>query len=234
MEVKVDIHTVNAGRNASAPYPAEPGEDLARHRVSRPEPRVCTNELELARAFNAVLVDEWDGAPFRFYFDDTIPESERMKAGYAIETVARLSERLEAQLGYSVLQWAGWIGEDERGFGIADDGGIEDCEGVRPGGIVTTVIPHPSVGARAFVQCGVVAWVGDVIYMSGDGAMPHEIFHLLGFAHSPDSPPDVSKSPPGVGVPMSLPLTMVRESGSGLGVTFEDVDALRCILPEGG
>ncbi len=199
-----------------------------------PEPRVCADEREHALAFGAVLVEEWDGTPFRAYFDETIPESERAMMEYSIEVVERLSKRLEAQLGYPILEVAGWIGEDERGFGIRNDGWVADCRGVRPGGIVTTVIPVPAGGARALTGCGVVAWVGNVIYMSGDGAMPHEIFHLLGFAHSPGSPPDVSKSPPGVGVTMSLPLTMVRESGRTLGVTFEDVDALRCIFPEEG
>ena len=64
-------------------------------------------------------------------------------------------------------------------------------------------------------------------------ALAHEIWHLLGFVHHPDGPN--SKGPPGEGVPMSLALNGQRATNpNDLGVRYKDVDALRCIFPEGG
>ena len=134
MELFVRAIRETAGGRAEGPW-SDPG-----FGETPGEPRVCTDERQHARAFGAeadwgppVLIDEWDGTPFRFYFDAGIPESERADAEHFFEVVERLSERIEDQLGYSVLEVAGWIGEDERGFVIRDDN-VRACKGARPGG----------------------------------------------------------------------------------------------------
>ena len=68
-EIQVEIRAVNPqsrGHNL-----ARPGDALDTHRViGPPEPRVCTDERQraLERYTRPVLLDEWDGTPFRFYF----------------------------------------------------------------------------------------------------------------------------------------------------------------------
>ena len=231
-EIQVEIRAVNPqsrGHNL-----ARPGDALDTHRViGPPEPRVCTDERQraLERYTRPVLLDEWDGTPFRFYFDAGIPESERADAEHFFGVAERLSERIEEQLGYSILEVAGWIPEAERGFRIGRED-VEDCVGVRPGGIVATVIPFEEkwyAAARAY--CGVFFWTDNDIWSHSDGTLPHEIFHLFGFGHSLETHPQEAWQG---GVPMSVRLTNGRSGPRDLGVTFEDVDALRCILPEGG
>ena len=197
-----------------------------------PEPRVCTDERQraLERYTRPVLLDEWDGTPFRFYFDAGIPASERADAEHFFGVAERLSERIEEQLGYSILEVAGWIPEAERGFRIGRED-VEDCVGVRPGGIVATVIPFEERYAAARPYCGVVFWTDNDIWADSDGTLPHEIFHLFGFGHSLETHPHEAWQG---GVAMSVRLTNSRWGPRDLGVTFEDVDALRCILPEGG
>ena len=235
--VAVEIEFYAVAPHLGAPDPAEPGVRLEAHRViGQPEPRVCTDERAHALAYGAVLVEEWDGTPFGVYFDETIPASERADAEYTLEIVERLSERLEAQLGYSVVEAAGWIGEEERGFAIEGDLVVR-CEGLRPGGIVATVTTEDFGNAHALPWCGVISWAnGEIRTERGDFVMPHELFHLFGFTHS-RSPEldDPYARPPGVGVAMSVPLTVgIPGTGTGLGVTFDDIDALRCIFLEGG
>jgi len=82
-------------------------------------------------------------------------------------------------------------------------------------------------------RCAVVRYWSNDVQVDSDATISHEIFHLLGFTHSPRSN-HPWQSPPGVGVPMSVRLTNRPLSRTDLGVTFEDVDALRCIFPEGG
>ena len=209
-----------------------------------PKPRVCTDERNQALAFySPILVREWAGAPFRFYLDGGLPESERADAEHFFGVVERLSQRIEEQLGYSILEPEGWIAEADRGFGIAR-GGILNCEGpppggVRPGGIVLTVVPMvaESTGlppAKAKPECAVAFYLNNDLAPSFDGVLTHELFHLFGFTHSPDST-HPQQTPPGMGVAMSVHLTQAGyPAPRDLGVTFEDVDALRCIFPEGG
>ena len=196
------------------------------------EPRECSNEREQALAFGVgyswgppVLIEEWDGLPFHFYFDAGIPASERADAEHFFEVVENLSDRIEDQIGFSILEVAGWVEEDERGF---SRGNPEPCEGVRPGGIVATVTPRSRGGA--IPSCAIMYWPNDDIDTALDGTMAHELFHLFGFTHSPEST-HPQQSPPGVGVPMSVRLTNEFLSATDLGVTFEDVDALRCVFP---
>lgn len=227
VQIEVDIHGIRPRHSAD---PVEPGEALDAHRVvGSLEPRVCTTERRYARRYHdAVLVREWDGTPFRFYWDAGIPESEREDAEHFFGVVKRLAERIEAQLGYPVIEVAGWVEEDERGFRIGRTD-VRDCEGVRPEGIVATVIPERTpfdnlVIARARPSCAVLYWTRNDIDTTLDGVMDHELFHLFGFQHSPESTHPF-KSPRGVGTPMTVHLT---NSGSA---TPADIDALGCVFP---
>lgn len=201
------------------------------------EPRECRDEREQALAFGSippVLINEWDGTPFRFYWDASIPESERTDAEHFFDVVARLSDRIAEQIGYSILEVEGWIQETDRGFVIGQTD-VEDCEGVRPGGIVATVIPElvpvrNLVIARAKPSCGVLYWTRNDVDTTLNGVMAHELFHLFGFTHSPEST-HPNQTPPGVGYPMSVHLTNEYTDPMELGPTFQDVDALRCIFP---
>ena len=235
MQVEVEIYSVTPTRSNQV---NAPGADLNSHPVvGTPEPRICTNEREQARAYGStppVLVEEWDGTPFRFYWDAGIPESERPDAEHFFEVVEKLSERIEEQIGYSILEVAGWIGEDERGFRISHTN-VRDCRRPQSGRIVATVVPEeiPNVGlviAKARPRCGVLFWTSNDVDTTLDGVMAHELFHLFGFTHSPEST-HPSQTAPGVGYPMSVHLTNEYTTPRELGITFDDVDALRCVFP---
>ena len=234
VEIEVEIYAVAAKHLSENPVQVEPGEPVASHAViGRPdltelEPRVCTDERQRARERNTrpVLVDEWDGTPFRFYFDEGIPASERADAEHFFGVVERLSERIEDQLGYSILEVAGWIPEVKRGFRVGHMD-VEDCVGVRPGGIVGTVIPFEERYAAARAYCGVIYWTQNDID-SWDSTLAHEVFHLFGFGHSLTTHPQEAWQG---GIPMSVRLTAEPLGPRDLGVTFEDVDAVGCVFP---
>lgn len=246
-EVEVEIRAVAPVRDS--PDPVAPGEALDSHRViGTPEPRVCTNERELAlnKGFESgvsqILVHEWSGEPFRFYWDDSIPADLRGHAESVFELVERVSRAIEDQIGYSVLEVGGWVDEADRGFGFSENN-IWPCDGwrppqrapvarARPGRIVATVHPNeiPESLAAARPHCGMIFWSAGVLDEDTYTAASHEIFHLFGFVHSPYRPQQ-TQSPPGEGVPMSRSLSAGSRNGLG-GVTFEDMDALRCIFPE--
>ena len=202
------------------------------------EPRECTDERAQALAYGSVppvLVEEWDGRPFRFYWDAAIPESERADAEHFFDVVQRLSGRIREQIGYSLIEVEGWIDENDRGFRIGHTD-VRDCDGVRPGGIVATVIPElvpvrNLVIARARPACAVLYWTRNDIDTTLDGVMAHELFHLFGFTHSPEST-HPSQTPPGVGYPMTVHLTNQYTDPRELGPTPQDIDALRCIFPK--
>ena len=202
------------------------------------EPRECTDERAQALAYGSVppvLVEEWDGRPFRFYWDAAIPESERADAEHFFDVVERLSGRIREQIGYSLIEVEGWIDENDRGFRIGHTD-VRDCDGVRPGGIVATVIPElvpvrNLVIARARPACAVLYWTRNDIDTTLDGVMAHELFHLFGFTHSPEST-HPSQTPPGVGYPMTVHLTNQYTDPRELGPTSHDIDALRCIFPK--
>ncbi len=218
----------------SAPAPAPP-----------PELRVCTDERELALEYLAhsgpnlppQLVEFWDGTPIRVDLDETrIPEAERPHAEHMLAVVGRFSERIENQLGYPILEPGGWIGEDD-GFVIEMDEhlSIVRCATLEPGrrAVITATPEFASVGA-AFPACA-LAWF-QTFDLPADYLAPHELFHLFGFRHSEETHPEEREWG---GIPMSRGLTTgVNAAGTdfieGLGVAFEDIDALRCVLPEGG
>ena len=243
--VEVEVVSVTDTRSGAE---SEPGTNLGAHRVlARQEPRVCSEEREMARAYGREdrggppLLEEWDGTPFRFYWDaGGVPESERNDAEHYFDVVERLAERIEDQIGYPILEVAGWIPEEARGFRITHPD-IQDCSGVRPGGIVATVVPRIQKDSAGFVgagtksHCAVLFWTSSDIDTTLDGVMAHEIWHLFGFTHHPLSL-HPNQTPPGVGVPMSIHLTTALgyRTPRELGVTYEDVDALRCVFPENG
>jgi hypothetical protein len=206
--------------------------------------RTCTNERELARTFRnpVALVEEWDGMPFLFYFSElNLSERDRLEAEHTFNLVERLSQRLEEQLGYSILEVGGWIRDDRVQFTDAW------CEWRSPGQLVGLVVPnasHPGFidgGGWANPRCalwGSMRYLGVTPELGGqDSHVVHEIFHNFGYKHHPDSDRP-SQSPNGI--PMSFRLTTAKRTTGqrlaplSLGVTFEDVDALRCIFPEGG
>ena len=243
-EIAVEIYAVATARES--PDPVGPGEALDSHRVTgTPEPRVCSDERERAIRFgnwhdeSPILVHEWNGEPFRFYWDSSIPEDLKAYTESTFVLVERVSGAIEAQIGYSVLEVAGWVDEDERGFEFTGANVPVPCVGVRPGGIVATVHPREvHYGAGAMVRCGLVIWSAGALDEEGAyRAATHEIFHLFGFSHSPKVEGQ-SQSPPGEGVHMSESLSAGRPAiwprPELAGLTWDDMDALRCIFPEPG
>jgi len=83
---------------ALLPFAAACGEDVTPVAPTTPvpEPRVCTDELERARAYiDSILPREWDGTPFRFDLFDHFPEI--AGADYLdgqLEEVRGLAERI--------------------------------------------------------------------------------------------------------------------------------------------
>ena len=230
VEVEVEIYAVTPKHLDESPPQVDPGEPLAAHAViGRPDPRVCTTERRYALRL-------WRPGPGQRMGRDAVPvllgcgdPRERASGrGALLRVVEGLGERIENQLGYPILEVAGWIAESERGFGIGRFD-VRDCKGVRPQGIVATTVPgaDPTIGetyAAARARCAVVFWSSDNVDTVGpDGVMDHELFHLFGFQHSPESTHPF-KSPLGVGYPMTVALT------HGEDATAVDIDALGCVF----
>ena len=232
VEVEVEIYSVTPTESDRI---VEPGRDLDSHPViGRPRPRVCTDERELALAHTQpppVLIEEWDGTPFLFYFSLVgLPENERPDAQHVLDVVQRLSERIEDQIGYSILEVGGWLREPRVEFPDFSDTGR--CDWRLPGQIVGMMVPDTDlrhVAARP--KCALWASMGPDMDF-GAGTVSHEIFHNFGFSHHPTDWQRPGR--PGEGVPMSVRLTGAYVDRTDLAISFADVDALRCIFPEGG
>lgn len=218
---------------------------------SEPEPRECTNEREMAFALYAddnpdlpALVRDWIGEPFRFYFDtEWLPEEDIETAARMIDAARRMSSHIEDQIGYSIIEveGSGWFAAPNR-----PDCGSLHREWRETGTVLAWVYPElwrnretgePEQGAVTASHCATVKFWGGMDEEENDSVIVHEIFHHFGYTHSPlplsNGRPHSFQTPPGVGVPMSVELTGGIPS-PGLSLTFDDVDALRCIFPEGG
>lgn len=231
--MEVDIYSVAPTESGDA---IEPGKDLDAHVViGEPLPRTCTDERRLALDFHdAVLPREWDGTPFQFYFSRVgLPKHDEVEAELALRVIQRLSERIEDQLGYPIIEVAGWMDDERVRFS-------NSCEWRMPGQIVGMVVVESSPeyvgpGARARPRCAIWAAMPS-LHINPDeghsvGTVAHETFHNLGFTHSFTD----WRNPgtPGEGVPMSVRLNGTYVDGVDLGVSYADVDALRCIFPQG-
>ena len=231
VEIEVAIYSVTPTESDEGVR--EPGLDLGSHPVDgTPRPRRCTDERQRALASNSrppILIEEWDGTPFRFYFNRAgVPASEMADAERILEAARRLSDHIEGQVGYPIMEIGGWIDQEiEFPFHIQDE-----CNWREPGQIVVMVLPdseHRYAQARSY--CAIWASHGPDIDF-GNGTVSHETFHVFGFSHHPED----WRSPgqPGQGVFMSNRLNGVYQDEEDVGVSFEDVDALRCIFPVGG
>ena len=193
-------------------------------------PPGCTDEREHAIAFSAILIEEWDGTPFLFHFDrDSVPEDEQPDAEYLFEIVERLSVKIEEQLGYSLLEVGGWT---QYGLPCRDGGSRVQKQIVA---YVSSETEHGNYLVTAGPKCADVKYYGGTVKGRRDGTIVHEIFHLFGFAHSPDpllrtGRPHHSQTPPGIGHPMSTTLTGDYPE-SDIPATYDDINALRCIFP---
>ena len=211
---------------------------------SEPEPRVCTDERERAMAYGHAwgLPHEWDGTPFRVnLFDhfpavagETYPEDQ-------LEMLAELAAVIEEQIGYPIIEAGSVIPVPEE---LPDDWhrrSFPDCAQWRePGtamGVHLDALPdgHRGGGAlSAHYACATIFyWVGDGVPPPGwsdlrafKDAVVHELFHLFGYKHSS------AHYEPHQGIVMSLELLGHAFRGRQHAVTFEDIDALRCIFPK--
>ncbi len=200
----------------------EPGLDMPEHPVAgRPQLRVCTDERQRALGRHPILVEEWDGTPFTFYFNTNgMPAHLQPDAERVLVAAERLADRIRDQIGYSLFEVGGLLEDPWVEYLVRGD----RCYWRERGQIVGMYYES----AQANYQCAM--WAGSLTF--SNGSVAHNTFHLFGFDHSPNDwrgEHDYWK-----GYWMSLRLTGVYEDDEDIGVSFEDVDALRCIFPEGG
>lgn len=228
-----------SGYTVSPPVPLYMGEPG--------EPRVCTDERERALAYvdwhrgkdDQSLPYNWDGTPFTVNFFDNFPDGADYLAGQ-LEIVDELADIIEEHIGYPIIQ----AGDVIPTPGLPDgwnSWGFPGCRQWRePGTVVGAhldALPEGRVGGTTFaanIACAML------YYWTADGVPPpgypdwrvfhtgvlHELFHLFGYKHS------VSRVPEGIGIVMSSSLwgdLVPRRRYHA--VTYEDIDALRCIFP---
>ena len=247
-----------AGVDADVALGAHAIENLPDQLVAgTPPQRVCTDEAQRARDF-ARPMREWDGTPFRVdivrNFPDFVTEADLQQL---LDPIGRLADQIELQLGYPVLEMgdlieapagapAGWnqdfdryVHNDllprERGqllaFYLNDDNDFP-----WGGSTGSPMSAHVCCGTASYNKRSVgPMWTGNDPCCQGDAnqytregeVLVHELFHVLGFVHA-----DVLDQ----GVRMSLgALDQPWLSGSLVYfANWQDIEALRCIFPEGG
>ncbi|MXX85278.1 MAG: hypothetical protein F4Y71_02345 [Acidobacteria bacterium] len=217
-----------------------------------PEPRVCTDERQRALNYSGnttILPREWDGTPFRVDLFDHFPEAAGVDyPADQLDVVRDLADRIEEQIGYPIIEAGSVIPVPQNppeGWNAPTRYAPPGCQQWRePGrihGIHLTDLPDGHAGGGALLasaSCGVVSYyVGRGLPPPGRSrewarsAIRHELFHLFGFKHRDD------EFPAHVGITMSPELLNGDRTGADVGfmyATFEDVDALRCVFPEGG
>ena len=220
----------------------EPGQNLFSHRITRPrEPRACADERELAMNFSA-FAREWDGAPFRVdivrNFPDSVTEADVQGL---FDPLALLAQRIETRLGYSIIEKGGVIAVPagtSPDWDMVDPAAWWTCPLSRDRGQI--LLYHRNVPVprewwpprlEAVPRCGAIA-----VYLprlldskDKDALIVHELFHVLGFWDGFNDFHDPLRG----GVPMSEALQYGLRPGVE-SVLWPDLDALRCIFPEGG
>lgn len=213
------------------------------------EPRVCTDELERAMAYVDIwgrgegyqaLPYNWDGTPFPVnIFDHFPPAADETYLEGQFGMIGELATLIEELLGYPIIEVGEMIPLPE---GLPEDWdsyGFPGCEQWRESGTVVgahvAALPDYRQGSgganAAVVACAMISyWVGDGlpprpnprIYKT---TVVHELFHLFGYKHSPEH------YEPHQGIAMSPELWSDARVRGYHAVTFEDIDALRCIFP---
>ncbi|MXW70022.1 MAG: hypothetical protein F4Z74_01040 [Acidobacteria bacterium] len=260
VEVEVEIRAVGPARDA--PDPVDPGQPLGTQQVlGAPEPRICTDERERALRFHPerggpVVVKEWDGTPIRVdlihNFPDSVTEAD---VADLLDAVGLLADKIEDQLGYRILEEGDVIpvpegmrpGWNEDGTEFWNTCPLPRERGQIQGFFMDHIVDwHPTSDGQAHPPCGdyaynrpfVTYWpcrgcederTPDPYNHYVDGLTHHEIFHLLGFIHTEDDERIARRE----GVPMTWTLRASQGPGAEA-VLWQDIDALRCIFPEGG
>ena len=218
-----------------------------------PPLRRCTDERERAiRESEFVL--EWDGTPFRVDMIDNFPDYVTTDAlASMLGAVGLLADKIEDQLGYRIVEmgevvpvpaglppdWNKDPGAYRRNCWLPRDPG--QVYGFYLDGIHSSATPtvgaqaHPRCGAFTYMRPGVERrldpatgeWPCADLGCTYDKTTMHELFHVLGYRHIDDDEPNE-------GVPMSRALDDATGALGAQAVTWADIDALRCIFPEGG
>ena len=211
------------------------------------EPRVCTDERARVLAYvdwhrgedYQSLPYNWDGTPFVVNFFDNFPDGAEYLAGQ-LDLVDELADLIEEQVGYPIIQAGAVIPTPDLPEGW-NAWGFPGCEQWRESGTVVgahlNALPEGRVGGTTFaaeIACSMLHyWIADGVPPPGypdwrvfHTGVLHELFHLFGYKHS------VSRVPDGKGIVMSSALwgDLVTKRRYHA-VTFEDIDALRCIFP---
>ena len=217
-----------------------------------PALRQCADERRRAIRFSEFVL-EWDGTPFRVDMIDNFPDYVTVDALAAmLGAVGLLADKIEDQLGYRVLEMGEVVpvpaglppdwNKDPRAYRRncwlpRDRGQIYGfyLDGIYDSNPRAGAQAHPPCGAFTYLQPGVERlldtdtgqWPCADRGCSFDGGTMHEMFHVLGYRHIDDDDPDR-------GIAMSRALDDSTGIPGAQSVTWADMDALRCIFPEGG
>lgn len=83
---------------------------------------------------------EWNGTPFPFYVTPGYSEEDRKTAERSLDEVERFAARVEDQIGYRIVEAAGWIDNVSWSFDVAE------CPWREPGQITLIMAPEGSLG----------------------------------------------------------------------------------------
>ena len=245
VEIEVAIYAVAAKHLTENPAQVGPGEPMGTHRVlGAPDPLVCADERE--RAVNhSRWVRWWDGTPFRVDMIRSFPEAvTEADIVQLLEPVALLADKIEDQIGYRIVEAGdvipvpegappGWNTDEQRYRRTCPV--VADRDQILGFYMDDTNHGSPGTDGQANSYCGSFSYMRPVLEnwpcpgCDKDALTLHELFHVLGFVHFDDD--DFIAR--GEGVRMSAPLTWDGWPGVDT-VLRSDIDALRCIFPEGG